>query len=126
MAAQTLEKLVHTRIVRSGLRFAGELLVAIALVIVAELIIPKILRNEAPSSDDLCGRVRAGMTVQEVEKATSSIEGWQILRHDGVMVVSALPRSDKRLLCRVHIDTQTHRVDGKKLGPLERGDIPSL
>jgi len=85
----------------------------------------RIQRAGSPTSKDLCDRVQLGMTIGEVEDATTAFEGWQFLRYDGVMVISAGPRRDGPV-CRVAIDPQSHRTASKAMGPLQSGDFPTL
>ena len=80
----------------------------------------------APSADELCARVRPGMTAEQVETATSVFEGWQILRSDGTMVISPHPYSVASPVCRVAIDATTHQVSSKTLGSVQQGDWPTL
>jgi hypothetical protein len=79
-----------------------------------------------PSTKELCDRVRPGMTIEQIDAATRTFEGWQVLRDDGVMVVSSLPYSDKSPVCRVTIDPSTHRASSTSIGPIQRGDWPTL
>jgi hypothetical protein len=84
-----------------------------------------ITRAGSPTSKDMCDRVEVGMTLSQIEDATSSMEGWQVLRDDGVMVISAGSRREKPV-CRVAIDSQTHRATSKSVGPIQEGDWPTL
>lgn len=84
-----------------------------------------ILRASSPTSKDVCDRVKPGMTVDQIDNATRSFEGWQLLRADGVMVISTGPHRDGPV-CRVAIDAQTHRAASKSMGPLQQGDWPTL
>ncbi len=84
-----------------------------------------IQRASSPTSKDVCDRVKLGMTVDQVDNATRSFEGWQFLRADGVMVISTGPHRDSPV-CRVAIDPQTHRAVSKSMGPLQQGDWPTL
>jgi hypothetical protein len=82
-------------------------------------------RASFPTSKDMCDRVEVGMTLSQIEDATSAIEGWQVLRDDGVMVISAGGRGEKPV-CRVAIDSHTHRATSKSVGPIQQGDWPTL
>jgi hypothetical protein len=42
-----------------------------------------------PTTKEICDRVRPGMTVEQIDTATRTFEGWQMLRDDGVMVISS-------------------------------------
>ena len=84
-----------------------------------------IQRASSPTSKDVCDRVQLGMTVDQIEDATRAFEGWQLLRADGVMVVSTGPHRDSPV-CRVAIDRETHRATSKSMGPLQQGDWPTL
>lgn len=79
-----------------------------------------------PSAKELCDRVRPGMTVEQIETATRTFEGWQVLRYDGVMVISAHSDYDKSPVCRVTIDPSTHRASSMSIGPIQMGDWPTL
>jgi hypothetical protein len=82
-------------------------------------------RASSPTSKDLCDRVEIGMTVDQVDDATRAFEGRQLLRYDGVMVISSGGQRDNPA-CRVAIDPQTHRAISKTMGPLQQGDWPTL
>jgi hypothetical protein len=82
-------------------------------------------RASSPTSKNLCDRVEVGMTVDQVDDATRAFEGWQLLRYDGVMVISSGEQRDNPV-CRVAIDPQTHRAVSKSMGPLQQGDWPTL
>ena len=79
-----------------------------------------------PSTKDICDRVQPGMTIDQIDTATRTFEGWQVLRDDGVMVISARSYRDKAPVCRVIIDPGTHRAGSKSMGPIQRGDWPTL
>ena len=84
-----------------------------------------IQRASSPSSKDVCDRVKLGMTVDQIDDATRSFEGWQFLRTDGVMVISTGPHRESPV-CRVAVEPQTHRAVSKSMGPLQQGDWPTL
>jgi hypothetical protein len=86
----------------------------------------RIHEASSPSSKDICGRVQLGMTVNQVEQVATTFEGWQVLRDDGVFVISTRSYRDKSPVCRVAIDPSTHRATSKSTGPLQRGDWPTL
>jgi hypothetical protein len=86
----------------------------------------RISEASAPSSKDLCERVQLGTTVNQIEHAAATVEGWQVLRDDGVLVISAHSYRDKGPVCRVAIDPSTQRATSKSIGPLQRGDWPTL
>jgi hypothetical protein len=79
-----------------------------------------------PSTKELCDRVRPGMTVEQIDTATRTFEGWQVLRDDGVMVVSSHSYGDKSPVCRVTIDPSTHRASSTSIGPIQQGDWLTL
>lgn len=85
----------------------------------------RIERAGSPTSKALCDRIQLGMTIDQVEDATRTFEGWQFLRYDGVMVISAGPHRDSPV-CRVAVDPQSHRAASKSMGPLQSGDWPTL
>jgi len=66
------------------------------------------------------------MTAEEIEAAMPLFQGWYILRDDGTLVVSAHPHYSSSPVCRIAIDSATHRATGKSVGPVQRGDWPSL
>jgi|ERR1700722_5102354 hypothetical protein len=82
-------------------------------------------RASSPTSKAVCDRVELGMTVNQIDDATRAFEGWQLLRADSVMVIATGPHRDSPV-CRVGIDTQTHRAVSKSMGPLQQGDWPTL
>jgi hypothetical protein len=82
-------------------------------------------RASSPTSKDVCDRVRLGMTVDQIDDATRAFEGWQLLRADGVMVLST-GRHRESPVCRVAIDRLTHQATSKSMGPLQQGDWPTL
>jgi hypothetical protein len=84
-----------------------------------------IQRVSSPTSKDTCDRVEIGMTVDQVDDATRTFEGWQLLRSNSVMVISTGPHRDSSV-CRVAIDPETHRATSKSMGPLQQGDWPTL
>ena len=84
----------------------------------------RIQRVSSPTSKDMCDRVKAGMTVDQIDDATKAFEGWQLLRPDGVLVIST--GSHDSPVCRVVIGSQTHRAVSKSMGPLQQGDWPTL
>jgi hypothetical protein len=84
-----------------------------------------IQRRSSPTSKDMCDRVRVGMTVDQIDDATQAFEGWQLLRPDGVLVISSGPHRVGPV-CRVAIDPDTHRATSKAMGPLQQGDWPTL
>jgi hypothetical protein len=85
----------------------------------------RIEEANTPTSKDICDRVKLGMTTDQIEYATKAFEGWQLLRDDGVMVISTGPRPDGPV-CRVAIDPHTRRATSKSMGPLQEGDWPTL
>ena len=84
-----------------------------------------IQRASSPTSKEVCDRVELGMTVDQIDNATRAFEGWQLLRDDGVMVISTGPHRDSPV-CRVAIDPVTHQATSKSMGPLQQGDWPTL
>jgi|GEM_PF-5065731 len=86
----------------------------------------RIQEASSPSSKEMCERVQLGMTVNQIERAATTFEGWQVLRDDGVLVMSTRSYHDKSPVCRVAIDPDTHRATSKSVGPLQRGDWPTL
>ena len=84
------------------------------------------LSSKAPSAKDLCDRVQLGTTIEQIEAATSSFQEWYILRDDGTFVVSAHPHYSSSVVCRIAIDPGSQRATSKSLGPLQRGDWPTL
>jgi hypothetical protein len=86
----------------------------------------RIAEARSASSKDICSRVRIGMTLDQIETATTTFQGWQVLRGDGVMVISTRSYRDKNRVCRVAIDPSTHRAISKGMGPLQSGDWPTL
>jgi hypothetical protein len=84
-----------------------------------------ILRASSPTSKDVCDRVELGMTIDQIDDATTAPEGWQLLRHDDVMVISTGPHRDGPV-CRIAIDPGSHRATSKRMGPLQQGDWPTL
>jgi len=80
----------------------------------------------APSGQGLCGQVRLGMTIEEIETATQVFQGWEILRHDGTLILSAHPHYSGSAVCRIAIDPTTHRAESKSVGPVQQGDWPTL
>jgi hypothetical protein len=84
-----------------------------------------IRRASLPTSKDACDRVELGMTIDQIDKATNTFEGWQLLRDDGVMVISTGPRRENPV-CRVLIDPHTHQAVSKSMAPLQQGDWPTL
>jgi hypothetical protein len=85
----------------------------------------RIQRASSPTTKDVCDRVRLGMTVDQIDDATRAFEGWQLLRYDGVMVISTRPYREGSV-CRVAIDPLSHRAASKSMGPLQSGDWPTL
>jgi hypothetical protein len=85
----------------------------------------RIQEARSPTSKDVCDRVTLGMTIDQVDDATRAFQGWQLLRDDGVMVISTGPHRDSPV-CRVAIDPSTHRATSKWMGSLEQGDWPTL
>lgn len=86
----------------------------------------RIAEARSASSKDICSRVQIGMTLDQIETATATFQGWQVLRGDGVMVMSTRSYRDKNPVCRVTIDPSTHRAISKAMGPLQSGDWPTL
>jgi hypothetical protein len=84
-----------------------------------------IQRASSPTLKDVCDRIKLGMTIDQIDSAARSFEGWQFLRADGAMVISTGPHRDDPV-CRVSIDPQTHRSVSKSMGPLQQGDWPTL
>jgi hypothetical protein len=84
-----------------------------------------IQRASSPTSKDVCDHVELGMTVDQIDDVTRAFEGWQLLRYDGVMVISTGLHRDSPV-CRVAIDPNTHRATSKWMGPLQQGDWPTL
>lgn len=84
------------------------------------------LSANAPSANDLCQRIRPGMSVEEIEAATSGVQRWYLLRYDGTLVISARPHYSNSAVCRVAIDLKTKRSKGWSIGPLQQGDWPTL
>ena len=85
----------------------------------------RIQRASSPTTNDVCSRVQLGMTVNQIDDATRAFEGWQLLRYDGVMVISAGPNREGSV-CRVAIDPFSHQAVSKVMGPLQSGDRPTL
>lgn len=85
----------------------------------------EIQRASALTSKNMCDRVKVGMTIDEIDNATEAFEGWQLLRADGVLVISTGPHRDSPV-CRVAMDPQTHRAASKAMGPVQQGDWPTL
>jgi hypothetical protein len=79
----------------------------------------------SPTSKNVCDRVEIGMTIDQVDYATRAFQGWQLLRDDGVMVISTGPHRDSPV-CRVAIDPNTHRAVSKWMESLQQGDWPTL
>lgn len=113
------------KIVRAFLLATVKLVICAAVVFLACTVALRIQRAGSPTSKDVCGRVQLGMTVEQVEDTTRAFEGWQLLRYDGVMVISTGPHRDSPV-CRVAIDPKTHRATSKSMGPLQQGDWPTL
>jgi hypothetical protein len=84
-----------------------------------------IQRVSSPTSKDMCDRVKVDMTVDQIDDATRAFEGWQLLRPDGVLVISTGPHRDSPV-CRVAIAPQTCRAASKSMGALQQGDWPTL
>lgn len=84
-----------------------------------------IRRAGVPTSEDVCNRVEIGMTIDQIENATQTFEGWQLLRDDGVMVISTGPGRENPV-CRVVIDRHTDKAVSKSVAPLQHGDWPTL
>jgi hypothetical protein len=82
-----------------------------------------IRRASLPTSKDACDEL--GMMIDQIDKATNTFEGWQLLRDDGVMVISPGPRRENPV-CRVLIDPHTHQAVSKSMAPLQQGDWPTL
>lgn len=80
----------------------------------------------APTAEDICARVKPGMTVKEIEDATRLFEGWHLLRDDGVLVISSRPHYSNSPVCRVAIDPVTKRARSKSVGALQDGDWPTM
>jgi hypothetical protein len=91
------------------------------VVIRAATLIP----TKTPTADDICARVRLGMTVREIEEATPLFQGWHLLRDD-VLVISARPHYSVPLVCRVDIDPRTKRARSKSVGPIDTKDWPTF
>ena len=85
----------------------------------------RIQRASSPSTKDLCDRVQLGMTLDQIDDATTTFEAWQLLRYDGVMVISTGP-SRQGLVCSVTIDPLSHRATSKSMRPPQSGDWPTL
>ena len=86
----------------------------------------RIQEASSPSSKDTCERVQLGMTVDQIEDAATTFQGWQVLRDDGVLVISTRSYHDRNPVCRVAIDPSTNRATSKSIGPLQRADGPTL
>jgi hypothetical protein len=114
------------RVIRSIFVAAVKLAILAALVYGICVAGLKVREASSPSSKDICDRVQIGMTVNQIENATGTFEGWQVLRDDGVMVISTRSYRDKNPVCRVAIDPGTHRAISRSMGPLQRGDWPTL
>jgi hypothetical protein len=114
------------KVVRSIFVAAVKLVILAAVVYAVCAAGLRIQEASSPSSKDICDRVQLGMTVNQIDNATRVFEGWQVLRDDGVMVISSRSYHDKNPVCRVAIAPSTHRATSKSLGPLERGDWPTL
>lgn len=99
------------------------LAVAVRLLCVAGL---EVVEANLPSGKDLCDRIQPGMTVEQIETGTRTFEGWQMLRDDGVMVISAHSYRAQSPVCRITIGPGTHRAISKSLGPIQQGDLPTL
>lgn len=84
-----------------------------------------IQRASSLTSKNMCDRVTVDMTIDQIDKVTEAFEGWQLLRADGVLVISAGRHRDGPV-CRVAIDPETHRAASKAIGPLQQGDWPTL
>ena len=85
----------------------------------------RIQEASSPASKDACDRVELGMTMDQVDDATRAFQGWQLLRDDGVMVIS-IGQHRNSPVCRVAIDPSTHRATSKWMGPLQQVDWPTL
>jgi len=80
----------------------------------------------SPSTKDICDRVHPGMTIEQIDAATRTFEGWQVYRDDGVMAISTRSYREKSPVCRVTIDPSTHRASFTSMGPIQQGDWPTL
>lgn len=105
---------------------AVKLSILAAMVYLVARVVPKASEASLPSSKDICDRVQSGMTVEQIDSATRTFEGWQVLRDDGVMVISTRSYRDNSPVCRVTIDPGTHRASSRSMGPIQRGDWPTL
>lgn len=94
-------------------------------VFVACTVTLSIQRASSPSSKDMCDHIKVGMTIDQIDDTTKALEGWQLLRPDGVLVLSTGPHRDGPV-CRVAIDPETHRAASKAMGPLQQGGWPTL
>jgi len=113
-------------VIRAILIAATKLVILAAAIYLVCAVALRVQEANSPSSQDICDRVQLGMTTDEIESATRAFEGWQLLRDDAVMVISARSYRDKASVCRVGIDPSTHRATSKFMGPLQRGDWPTL
>jgi hypothetical protein len=120
------------RVMSAGKLVRGVFLGAVKLSVLTGLVYlvcgATLKTSEARSSPakDICGRVKPGMTIQQIDTATTTFEGWQVLRDDGVMVISAHSYREKSPVCRVTIDPTTHGVSSVSIGPIQQGDWPTL
>ncbi len=108
--------------------FFGAVKVAILAAMVYLVCVVTLRTSEAslPSAKEICDRVHPGMTVEQIDNATRTFEGWQALRDDGVLVISSHSYRDNSPVCRVTIDAGTHRASFTSMGPIQRGDWPTL
>jgi hypothetical protein len=113
------------QIIRAVLLTAVKLAILAAGVYAICAVALRIQEASSLTSKDVCDRVQLGMTIDQVDNATRAFQGWQLLRDDGVMVISTGPHRDSPV-CRVAIDPGTHRAIFKGMGPLQQGDWPTL
>jgi hypothetical protein len=114
-----------TSIIRAILVGVIRLVIFAVLVYAVCAVALSIQRASSPTSKNVCDRVQVGMTVDQIGDATRVFEGWQLLRTDGVMVISTGANRESPV-CRIAIDPQTHRAISKSMGPLQQGDWPTL
>jgi hypothetical protein len=113
------------QIIRAVLATAVKLAILAAGVYAICAVALTIQEASSPTSKDVCDRVELGMTIDQIDDATRAFQGWQLLRDDGVMVISTGARRDSPV-CRVAIDPSTHRATSKWMGPLQQGDWLTL
>lgn len=101
-------------------------IVLVGVVYLAITVATTAISASAPSANDLCNRVRPGMTTEQIEDATAMFQEWYMLRDDGTLVISARPHYSSSPVCRIGIDPTTHRATTKSIGPLQSGDWPTL